>query len=202
MSLDTLSDLRSSVADHLDRDDLTDQIDDFIRLAESRHRRDIRIREMIETESLVVDDRTIDLPDGFLQGVNLRLMTQPGMVLSEVSIHELNRNWRDTPGQPRMYAIQRQVEFEREPDQNYDAELTFYKAVTPLSDGNPSNPILEIAPDCYLYASLMASAPFLLNDERVQLWGTLYSEARDALNQVSRISRRIGPLVSRVGSVP
>jgi len=47
MSLDSYANLKLEIADHLERDDLTTQIDTFIDLAEARHKREVRIKEMM-----------------------------------------------------------------------------------------------------------------------------------------------------------
>lgn len=49
MALTTYSDLQSAVASYLARSDLTSQIPDFIRLAEIRLRRELRIRQMLRS---------------------------------------------------------------------------------------------------------------------------------------------------------
>jgi hypothetical protein len=49
MSIATYSELKTAVANYLARTDLTDQIPDFIRFAEIRLRRELRIRQMLKT---------------------------------------------------------------------------------------------------------------------------------------------------------
>ena len=46
MALDTYNELKLEIASFLNRDDLTSQLDTFIDLTETRHARDLRIREM------------------------------------------------------------------------------------------------------------------------------------------------------------
>ncbi len=46
MAISTYAELKTGIANWLDRTDLTDKIPDFIALAESRHRRDFKIRRM------------------------------------------------------------------------------------------------------------------------------------------------------------
>ena len=42
-------------------------------------------------------------------------------------------------------------------------------------------------PDIYLYGSLMASAPFLMDDEKIAIWGALFDKAvRDLESQDAR----------------
>jgi hypothetical protein len=89
------------------------------------------------------------------------------------------------------------------PAETYTGEIIYYGSVTALSGSTSSNAILSKAPDLYLYAALMAAAPFLGADERIQTWGTLYKSGVEALNARARQARVVGPLVSRVaGATP
>lgn len=203
MALSTYDELQDAIADYLD-DDLASQIQDFIRLAEARHRREIRIREMVQRESITVDARYLDFPAGFLEARGFRLLTSPATALSQLSPDEMTLRRRETTGKPEYFTFHSQIELDVTPDSAYSGELLYHKALTPLSTENTSNALLEIAPDAYLYGALSASAPFLLNDERLQVWEALYGNARDALNFTARQSRRAGsPLVARVrGATP
>lgn len=209
MSLDTYDDLKSSLIDTLDRDDLAARVDDFIDLAESRHKRDIRIREMLVREPLTIDDRYVDIPAGYLQAKTLRILTNQNgdairdTVLDFVNEHEMNRIRRDTKTTPRAFAVHVSFEFNVQPDQDYGGEIIYYKALTPLSDNDPVNALLTRAPDAYLYGSLLAAAPFLDDDERVGLWAELYSTTRDRLREDDQRALHPGPLISRVdGATP
>jgi hypothetical protein len=77
MAVDSYSNLKAEIANHLDRDDLTSDIDTFIDLCEARHKRDIRIRELITRDSITCDARYEDLPTGFLEAISFRLLTDP-----------------------------------------------------------------------------------------------------------------------------
>jgi hypothetical protein len=124
-------------------------------------------------------------------------------VLEEVNLHEMNRLRREATGKPYRFTIHQEIELDVTPSETYSGELVYYSAVTALSGSNASNAILVKAPDAYLYASLMAAAPFLANDERIPVWGTFYKNAVAGLNMRANSSRRVGPLVSRVsGSTP
>lgn len=198
MSLDTVSGLRNSIADYLDDDTLSDQIDDFIALAEARHRREIRMREMITRDALTVDSRFVSLPNGFLEAMNIRLLTDPVTVLQEVPVYEMTVTREETNGKPSFFAIASDIEFDRSPDQSYSGQITYYKALTALSDANTSNTLLSLYPDAYLYAALSASAPYQMADERLRVWEALYRDAVQRINAQANASRRVGPLISRV----
>lgn len=201
--MDTYSNLKTAVAAFLDRSDLTSYLDYFIDIAEAKHKRDVRIREMISRDAISIDDRQEAMPAGVLEIISIRLLTTPVTVLEEVNLHELNRIRRETTGRPYRFAIHEEIEFDVTPDSTYSGEIISYTALTALSDANTTNALLTKAPDLYLYGALMASAPFLQHDERVMTWGTLYKDALESLRTRERSTRRVGPLVSRLaGGVP
>ena len=57
MAITTYSELKSSVADWLNRDDLTSVIPDFIALSEAQYNRSIRHRNMIVRSRASIDAR-------------------------------------------------------------------------------------------------------------------------------------------------
>lgn len=202
MSLDTFSDLRNEIAEHLD-ESVADQIDTFIRLAEARHRREIRMREQLTRASLTVDARYVSLPADFLEAVNVRLLTSPVTALQSVTIDEMTDLRTENQGKPAYFSIQSDIEFDKAPDQSYSGEITYYAAFTALSDSNTTNDLLTTYPDAYLYAALAASAPYQMADERLPVWESMYRAARDGINLQAAKARKVGPLVSRVhGSTP
>lgn len=202
MSISTVSDLRNEIAEHLD-EDVDNQIDSFIALAEARHRRDIRARELLTREALTVDARNVALPTGFLEAVNIRLLTNPVTVLQDVTIAEMTNLRVEDTGKPYYFTIMADIEFDRTPDESYSGEMTYYKSVTPLSDTDPANVILTVSPDAYLYAALAASAPYQMADERLPVWEAMYQSAVSAINLQAAKARRVGPLVTRVhGATP
>jgi hypothetical protein len=202
MSLDTYSNLKDEIASYLDRDDLTDNIDTFIDLAEADHKRVVRIREMIKRDSLTVNARYVDLPSDFLEPLSFRLLTSPLTILNELNFHEMNRVRSESNGKPEYFVTHgSEIEFNKSPDQSYSGEITYYYSLTPLSSGNTTNAILERAPDLYLYGALTAAEPFMMNDPRIQTWAALYQNALNGVNGMDR--KRSGPLVSRVaGATP
>lgn len=211
MALDTYANLKVAIADYLDRDDLTDQIDDFIDIAESEHKDKVQFRELLTRSSIVIadGDRTEALPADFGSVKYIRLInpqtTTWGMyylpALIQLSEHELTAKASLVDGPPQYFCIIDQIEFERAADQDYDGELLYYKTMTALSDSNTSNELLVRAPELYLYGALKAAAPFLMNDERLATWGTMFDERLAMLNRAERTDRRSGPQIARVKGV-
>lgn len=204
MALDSYSNLKAAIASHLDRDDLTSYVDDLIDLAETRHRRDIRIRELITRAAITIDARYETLPTGFLEGISFRILTDPVTRLQFRAPEDMALVRSETTGKPTFYTILgTEFEFDKAADSSYSGEILYHKAATALSDQNTSNEILVRAPDVYLYGSLLASAPFLQDDERIEVWAALYKSAVDALRQSARQDRYSGRLTSRVyGDAP
>lgn len=203
MAISTYSELKTEIAEHLDRDDLTAKIDTFIDLAEARHKRDIRIREMIVREAITIDGRYESIPSGVLEIIQLRLLTSPITSLQYVSPDQMSVYRREESGKPELFTMHAEFEFNKAPDASYSGELFYYKALTPLSDSATTNALLTRAPDAYLYGALLSTAPYLLDDSRIEVWGALYRSAVEGLQQARRQERSVGPMVSRVrGATP
>lgn len=206
MAITSYSDLKQEIISHLERDDLSNRVDAFVGLAEDRHRRDIRIREQLTKLETTIDSRTMDVPDDLLEVFNFRLITDFDVVqLSSVNLNELNRLrskhrvWR-SKRTPSAYAIHAEIEFDAEPDQSYDGELIYYAAFPALSTDNETNVLLERASDAYLYASLTAAAPWLMDDDRIQMWEQLYQQSVNGLSQGRRADRYSGPVVTKLNT--
>lgn len=212
MSLDTYDALKAEIALWLDRDDLSTQIDTFIDIAEARHKREIRTRSMlVHDAAFAIADgaREVAVPADFNDIKSMRLLIPDQtsgrryypnfdyVTPTEMSDRSVNDEYR-----PNVYTFHTQIEFDTEPERDYVGELFYYKKLTPLSDGDPTNDLLTDAPDAYLYGALSATAPFLLHDERVQLWESLYSNVRDTLNLSETKNMYPGPLVSKVQNIP
>jgi hypothetical protein len=61
--------------------------------------------------------------------------------------------------------------------------MLYFAAPAYLSDANVSNVFLNVAPDALLYASLIEAEPYLMNDARINTWGTMYDRAIASLTK-------------------
>lgn len=178
MAITNYTDLKTTVANYLARSDLTNQIEDFIRLAEIRLRRDLRIRQMLKsvTTTTTGGDSTVELPADFLQLRDLFVVTNPVRDLQYVSPSVFSRNGRVTEsGLPVFYTIiGSEFKLAPTPDTNYTVEMLYYSSPEFLSDSNLSNTFMAVAPDLLLYGALAEAEPYLMNDARIQLWSSLY----------------------------
>ena len=181
MSLSTYSDLQTSIANYLARSDLTSQIPDFITFAENRLRRELRIRQMLKsvTTATVANDSTVELPADFLQVRDFVVVTNPLTPLSYSSPSSLSNDPRASEvGVPKSYTIlANDFQMSPVPDAVYTVKLLYFAAPAYLSSSNTTNVFLTTAPDALLYASLIEAEPYLMNDARINTWGTMYDRA-------------------------
>ena len=177
MALTNYTELQASVADFLNRGDLTSVIPDFITMTESEFNRLLRVSNMSIRTRAPLDSQYVKLPAGFLGMRNIDLLTDPVTPLSYKNLQNLDiHRANDATGKPLYYSImQNNIEFAPVPDSEYTLEIVYYQKIPPLSD-NTTNWLLEEHPDAYLYGALMHSAPYLQADERVGLWAGKYNQ--------------------------
>jgi len=185
MAYATYSDLKTGVANYLARSDLTSQIPDFVRFAENRLRRELRIRQMLKvvTASTTGGDATVSLPADFLELRDIHVDATPVRTLEYLSPSSFYRNARTTEsGVPTQYTtLASEFQLAPIPDSAYTLKMLYYGAPTYLSDTNPSNAFLANCADALLYASLAEAEPYLMNDTRIGTWAALYQRAIESL---------------------
>lgn len=188
MALDTYSDLKASLANWLHRADLEALIPDFIRLAEIQMNADVTSRSM-ETKVVLTataGDANLDLPGDVLDIRRLQVLGSFNRVLIYRSADEVaQENPLSRSGVPEVFMVHgSSLELAPIPDSNYSIELLYYQRIPALSDANPTNWLLTICPNAYLYGALLAAQPYLINDERIPMIQSLYRQAVDGLNLV------------------
>jgi hypothetical protein len=185
MSITNYSDLQSTIASYLARTDLTAQIPDFIQLAETRLRRELRLRQMLKVVTTVTtaNDGTVELPSDFLQMRDLHINTNPIQVLEYLSPSNFYRNtWSVSNGLPQQYTILAQeFQFSPKPATDYTLQMMYYAAPPYLSNSNLSNVFLANCPDLLLYGALGEAEPYLMNDARLSTWAAMYDRGLQAL---------------------
>lgn len=191
MALTSFSELKSSIADWLNRGDLTAVIPDFISLAEAQMERRLPTQKMVKRANATIDTPFSAIPADLLSVKSLVLTStapvQPLVFLTEDELDAKKYVYRTT-GKPLYFAlVGNQIEVLPAPDAEYTAEITYVATLAKLSDSNTSNWVLARHPDVYLYGALLQAAPYLRDDERVGLWSSQYQTAiEDMLIQNER----------------
>jgi hypothetical protein len=203
MSFDTYANLQTSIANYLARSDLTTQIPDFIKFAETRLRRELRIRQMISlaTITATAGNSAVSIPSDFLEARDFIVDGNPVQPLNYVSPALYSRNTRNAEsGKPLDYTVLASIfKLAPAPDAAYTMTLTYYAAPPYLSDSNTSNLFLTVCPDLLLYASLVEAEPFLMNDARINTWGSMFDRSLASLIKSDEEGQYSGvPLAMRV----
>lgn len=186
MSLTNYTELQAAVASWLNKTNLTTSIPDFITLAEAQMRREITSVGQVETYAEVeVDDTGWPLPCSTREIAAVIYDDDQLPYLSPERSAEFDGS------SPRHYTIIGKTLYVV-PDGT--VEIRVKQKLCALSSYVRCNWVLRDHPDAYLYGSLMQAAPFLRDDERIPVWGNLFSEAIDSINRVER-ERQTGPFL-------
>jgi hypothetical protein len=197
MAITTYAELKAGLADWLLRDDLTAVIPTFISLAEAQMSRSLAHWRQ-ETRSVAeIDARYSELPADWLSPIRLSVSTTNGPAeLAPMQYSEMLRSrtgTADEVGVPRYYSISAgSLEIYPTPSGVFDVTMIYRAAVPTLTDADPKNWLLTYAPDAYLYGSLLQAAPYLSDDDRIGVWGSLYEKAISGLNADSEKAKHGG----------
>lgn len=196
MAITTYAELKSSIANWLNRDDLTSVIPDFISLTEAGINRDLRHYKMINRVDATLDSRYVQMPADWLETVRFGITSGTTYRLELISrddMLEYRQNTSDIAGIPKFYAnIGDTIEVFPTPAAEYQMQLQYYAKTPALSDSNTTNWLLTDAPDIYLYGSLIQAAPYLNDDARAETWAALYSAAMQSMQKTSDDTRFAG----------
>ena len=196
MAITTYAELQTTIANWLNRDDLTAVIPDFISLTEAGINRDLRHYRMINRVDATLDSRYVQMPTDWMETVRFSITsgnTYRIELISRDDMLEYRQNNNDTSGIPRFYAnIGDTIEVFPTPDAEYQMQLQYYAKTPALSNTNTANWLLTTAPDIYLYGALVQSAPYLNDDARIQTWAALYQSVLDSLQKASDDTRFAG----------
>ena len=197
MALSNYTELQASVADFLNRSDLTTVIPDFIRMTEAELNRVLRTREMSVRTRAPVSEQYLKLPDDFLGMRNIELVTDPVTVLEYRNLENLDAHrTADSTGKPLFYSImQNNIELAPVPDAEYTLEIVYYQKIPQLGTEATeftTNWLLDSHPDIYLYGSLMQSAPYLHADERIGIWAGKFQQILEQLKTSDEKARFSG----------
>ena len=197
MALTNYTGLKTSIADFLNRDDLTSVIPDFVALAEAQINRDVRhwrmeARANGQQTNL---DEYMQIPSDWVETIRLHLTgsgTSTLNLISRDAMADKRQANNDETGTPTHYThADGQFQLYPTPSNDTNFELLYYQKIPSLIS-NTDNWLLLEAPDVYLYGSLLHSAPYLADDQRVAVWAQLYGAAVQRLNEVSEDARFSG----------
>ena len=205
MAISSYTELQAAVADWLNRSDLTATIPNFIALAEAQINRDERLHGTagVTRDTLTVDSQFTDLPADYLKFVSVNISGDRVRTLQCVTTYEIDDILQgEASGIPRAYAVNgTELEVAPVPSESTTFEVS-YQAKLPALSVTPTNWLLTSHPDIYLYATLMQTAPYLHEDERVAVWASMYDKCCNDFERAEAIKRfSASPLKTRKRSI-
>lgn len=174
LAVSTLGELKSAVAQYLDRSDLTDKIPLFIQLGERRLFRKLRTPANEKTFVATSVGGTFAIPADYVATKFLMVNDWPLERISDIRARQ--KLFQSVAGVPLEFTtIGNDFVLVPAPDGDYDAELHYYADLSGelVADSDSSN-ILLACTDLYIYAACLEAAPFLKNDPRLETWKGLF----------------------------
>lgn len=206
----TYDSLTTSVQDYLERNDATlvSQIPLFIMLGERRVARDLKILGLKQaiTANLIVGSSVFAKPTRWLNdssfniGTGINLNTR--LFLQQRSYEFCRTYWPDPDqrGTPKYYSSDYNYDFwfiVPTPEIAYPYEILYYETPQLIDPVTSTNFLTGSAPEVLLYATLLETASYLKDDERVTVWTDYYEKAKKALGDEDM--RRIYDAYSKRG---
>lgn len=196
MTISNYTDLQAAMAKWMHREDLTSVIPDFITLAEARFNRVLRTRSMLASfASVALVNGAASLPADFLAFKELRYDGDNSYTLEPRPLEWLRSKPAD-PGQPGYFAVTANQVICW--PQAGNVVGTYYQTIPELSTAG-TNWLLTLAPDLYLFASLVESILYTQDDSRLPIWAdkaAVLLEAVQGADNANAING--GPLQARV----
>jgi len=195
MSIASYSELKTAVANWLNRSDLTAYVPDFISLGEARIYRDLRIRAMEASLSGTIASGVVAVPSTYIELKFAYVDGSPTRILHRADPEFIYSKFPTRSVTAKPSYIARQGDnfiFGPYPDSSYTIKGIYYSRLTALSDSNTTNWFTANAPGLLLWAALAEAEPFLKNDVRVQLWDAKYQMEKEALQRQERTEKFSG----------
>jgi hypothetical protein len=185
MSITTLTELQTAIADRLARSDFTTaQQNECIALCEARMRRTLSTLDM---ETVKVDytiyGEFCDCPPNFNSVRSFVLNSSPRRPLTFMADDKQSALF-GCSGTPMYFSIVgNQFRFAPVPSSATTATLVYYMQIPSLATATPKNWMLTDHPDAYLYGSLYEAAIRVRDIEAAQGYKMLFD---DAMNSIQR----------------
>lgn len=182
MALATYSDLQTSVANWLHKDNLTSVIPDLIALGEKRVFRKLRVREMETALNGTIAAGVLALPSGYLDLKFAYIDGSPVQNLGKASAHQIYAKfpYRSSDSIPTVIGREgSNFIFGPYPDSTYTVKGIYYAEPASITT---SNTFFAEYPDAYLFAALCEAAPFIQNDPRIAVWEGKFNQVVNDIN--------------------
>lgn len=206
----TYDTLTTAVTDYLERDDpnLISQIPVFIMLGERRISRDLKILglKVAVTDNFIIGQGVFQKPTRWLNDSSFNIGTGNNFntrkYLLQRSVEWCRLYWPDPTitGTPKYYASDYNYNYwivVPTPDVAYPYEVIYYETPQFIDTIISTSFLTASIPEALLYATLLETAVYLKDDERIKVWQDRYDRARQAIGDED--IRRIEDAFSKRG---
>ena len=201
MALSTYSELQATVANYLNRDDLTTLIPTFITLTENRLNRELRVRaNMVRaTTTTTAGQAFYDLPSDLIELRNITYdNNSQSHALRYLSPESVSREYGTIlSGQPRAYTnLGNDLKLTPAPDAAYTISINYYSQLRSLSDNVTTNDVLAEYPSLYLFGSCLEGAIYLNDTDQTNRFGSVFQKALDDVQRAEEAARYSGTVMT------
>jgi hypothetical protein len=181
--------LQAKVAQYLARADLTAVIPDFIQLAESRMNLDLALSPQQLSASGTSAGGVIT-PPATIRQIQSLLISIDGVQREIYPVPPSQGGNANLIVLPIGYTVVNGV-VHLVGSADTDYVMTYYAGIPSLSTdaGSTQNWLILLAPQLYLYATLLEASVYLRDDQRTALFGQGYSTALDGLRRQDEMLR-------------
>lgn len=197
MAINTYSELKTEIADFMDRTDLTDaKLETIISLAEATFNRELKMVETDVTLTGTISSRAIDISSyDIIEPVALFLAESGEDEYALVPRSDGYFPYLDSEGKPTIWAIDGDyINFDRPLDQAYPFRFR-YRGKFALSDVVTTNQLLTDHPDVYLAGCIVWGGLYVQDNGRVQAFASLLENFMRSTKHKLAINRRGNLLV-------
>jgi hypothetical protein len=179
------SELVLAVGEHINRTDLVDVIPRFVRMAELKLDRELRLRDQEASDDLTTDaDGEVALPTDFLEVRSIYVTGSPPIIIPALS--EDNSIMEYTAGTARGFIINGDT-LRIRPAAVATVRLNYFSSIPALETStNQVNWLLTKYPDIYLYTTIFEAAVYTGDTDRA---GAADGLARAAIASAMRYSK-------------
>jgi hypothetical protein len=189
-SVMTYDSLVENVQSYLERSDAAtlEKIPLFIMLAEQTIATQIKFlgNLTVNTSTMTANANVIDKPARWHKTVSMNITVAGNRQPVLLRKYEYLREYWPDPASTDMPLYYCDYDYTHwmvapTPDDDYVFEVLYYERLQPLDSSNQTNWFTTYAPQALLYGTLLQAMPFLKNDDRVQLWQSMYQQSMDVL---------------------
>lgn len=181
--------LVDAIVDRMNDASMSVYADDFIQMAEAMFNRRLNNLDMEGTATITADG-ALPLPTDYKGSMTIRIDNEKP--LKQLGPDDFQAKWQDNTGKPENFAIYSgQIHLGPDPGTDtYTVTMTYLRTLTPLSDVNTTNWLLEAHPDIYLYASLVEAEVRGWNNEQASFYSGAVSQMLAEINAYDARRRR------------